>query len=75
MGSRWKVCVRGRGCSGSSTQARCETEGPHAGEHTVFICFSHVSKIFAGHKDRDEIGRAETWNPTTTMYSRREDDD
>lgn len=41
---------------------RCETEGPHASAHTVFICFFFlldVPKICAGHRDRDEIGRAE----------------
>lgn len=57
--------VRGRGCSGSSTQARCETEGPHASERTVFICFSASPRSSLDTEIVTKSGRAENWNPTT----------
>lgn len=69
MGSRWKVC-EGEGLFRVvrvvHPEAKCETEDPHASERTVFICFSRVPKIFAGHRGRDEIvAGLRTEHPTT----------
>jgi hypothetical protein len=53
---------------------------PHASERThgfyMLSAFYHVvSKIFAGHRDRDEIGRAEDWNPAQAIIIPEGNDD
>lgn len=52
-------CGRGRGCSGSSTQGVRRKVPTRVHIRFLYAFFYNVPKICAGHRDRDEIGRAE----------------